>query len=262
MMADKEIIMRTIAQALIVFFMVVAFVPGAATGQKKDASDQEDPGVRARGLFIKRTSDAMRVKILDEGDEPVDPARVFVQGDKIKVELESNFEGYLYIINSEPNGRKCLLFPYARQRDNRVEPKKIQKYPAGEDVIAFNEEKGIEVLRVIMSRKPIEFLDSLLKNSNCDDPEKCCELSGEASGQMAKVNDQTEDQGRGGLAESNIEQVLPKEKREGVRSRDIIFGAGRDKREGSFVAVSGEKGKGGKLQSGQVAVFEIRLKHN
>jgi hypothetical protein len=47
-----------------------------------------------------------------------------------------------------------------------------------------------------------------------------------------------------------------------VRARDIILAPGKDKdKTGSVVAVP-DNGGGGKLKAGEIAPFELRLKHN
>src|SRR2546423_580155 len=68
----------------------------------------------ARGLFVSGEADALRVLILKNENGnlvPVDPSRTFIAGDKIKIKLWSNFDGYVYVINIKPGGEKRILFP-------------------------------------------------------------------------------------------------------------------------------------------------------
>jgi hypothetical protein len=58
----------------------------------------------------------------------------------------------------------------------------------------------------------------------------------------------------------NVTPVVPKDT--AVRARDIILAPGKDKdKSGSVVAIP-ENGGSGKLKPGEIAPFELRLKHN
>src|ERR1051326_1921060 len=106
---------------------------------------------RARGLFRSGQSDAMNVLILKkEGDRfaPVDAARNFQKGDQIKVTFESNFDGFVYVINVTPGGKKRVLFPYEKE-SNRVARGQRYELPSV-NVFVFDEEKGTEIVRGVM----------------------------------------------------------------------------------------------------------------
>jgi hypothetical protein len=53
----------------------------------------------------------------------VDPTREFRAGDRIRLSIESNTDGYLYIFHTENNGEPQMLYPDTRleQGDNRIE---------------------------------------------------------------------------------------------------------------------------------------------
>jgi hypothetical protein len=96
-----------------------------------------------------------------------------------------------------------------------------------------------------MSRDRIAYLDAALK-----EPEQY--LSESASSAAAEL--------QGGIAKK-VTPVVPQGEGSKVRSRDIILAPGKDKdAKGSVVAIP-DNGGGGKLKTGEIAPFEIRLKH-
>lgn len=232
---------------------VVSAVGVAQTGVHAGRSS------RARGLFIKKTADGIRVKVLTASGAIVAPNRQFKAGDEIRIELESNFDGYVYVLNVEENGKRYLLFPFPGQTNNRVNSDRSYSLPRGAS-IQFDARPGLEVLQVIMSRDPIDFLEAALNNPACAaDDEIRCPIEGTWAAPTATPDDPKKPQ-RGGLVASNAHQALP-EGSDTARTRGITFGAGKDKSEGSFVMVADKKGNGAKLGNGQLAIFEMRLIH-
>ena len=217
-----------------------------STAQVKNAKKNNEAG-RARGLFIHKTSDAMSILVLKVADGtlvPVDPSTVFTYKDQIKIQFQSNFEGYIYVVNIAPSGKRRLLIPSPEATDNAVSPDERYDLPPGRNTIEFDQEQGTEVLQVIMSHDRIPYLDAALK-----EPEQY--LSDSASSAAAEL--------QGGIAKK-VTPVVPQGEGSKVRSRDIILAPGKDKdTAGSVVAIS--DGGGGKLKSGDIAPFEIRLKH-
>ncbi len=221
------------------------------------AGAQQDQEMRTRGLFTSGKSDGMRILILmEQGGTfvPVDPSRDFKQGDRIRVSFESNFDGYVYIVNVMPNGRKRLLFPSAKLADSHI-IKARQRYNLPSTSFEFDAEKGTEILQVIMSRTAIKYLEDAVKNLEG-------ELGASASSAAAELSSNTPAPKRGGIVTENVAIVLPQSGPDKVRTRGIILAPGKDKdQEGSVVAIPDQKGKEGRLKPGEVAVFEIRLRH-
>jgi hypothetical protein len=235
--------MKNIRISLIL--LMIALISIAAFAQKKPAPSQAKATDRTRGLFLQKRADAMRILILKMEESqlvPVAPNHEFREGDQIKVQFESNFDGFIYLINVTPGGKRLILYPTAELTDNVVRTNQRYDFPPGGNVIQFDPEKGTEVIQVIMSRERIAYLDEAIKNGG--------DLGESAASAAAEI--------QAGLATDNVTKVIPEDK--GVRTRDIKFAAGKDKdQEGSFVAISDNKGKLGK---GDVGVYEIRLKHN
>lgn len=223
---------------------LIATAAGQAGGAKK-----QNEANRARGLFVNKKSDAMSIlvlKLIEGTMVPVDPSTEFKAGDQIKIQFQSNFEGYIYVVNIEPNGKRKVLFPYPEASDNAVSPDERYDIPPGTAAIEFDKEQGTEVLQVIMSRGRIPFLDAALK-----EPEQY--LSESAATAAAEL--------QGGITKKVIPVVPQGEGSSKVRSRSIILAPGKDKdAKGSVVAIP-DNGSGGKLKSGEIAPFELRLKH-
>jgi len=212
------------------------------------------PAAMTRALFVKKRADAMRVLFLKKG-VPVDPSDVFKAGDEIEVKYESNFPGYAYFVNITPEGKKCLIAPCSRSEIVEMVPGSLYKQTVG-----FDEEKGTEVLQVVLSRERIKFLDDAIKGSGCCDTPCGCELSANAASAAAQLASKAAKKKDGGIVVNDVVAVVPESGSGGVRARGIKLAAGRDKQEGSFVAIEDPKGDN-RLEKGQAAVFEIRLNH-
>jgi hypothetical protein len=250
---------------------------GAAT-----VMGQDDDDVRSRGLVVQYQDgkiDGMQVSILKKSGASrvaVDPGTTFKAGDQIWVSFASNFNGYVYIVNVMPDGQKRVLFPYqtyeagAAQTNNLLYADRRYTLPNG-DAFAFDEQTGTETLQVIMSHDPIPYLDAAVKNPNGDLGDSASSAAAELQGKAAKHRYEggkpPEDSG---IVTDNV--AVP----EGVQTRDIrrvtvartsasvaapAKARHRVDKRGSVVAIPDEGGKGGRLKPGQVAVFEIRLKH-
>lgn len=242
--------MKRITRFTIASLAAITLITSTATStaQVKNAKKNNE-ATRARGLFIHKTSDAMSFLVLkiDGGLRvPVAPSTEFKAGDEIKIQFESNFEGFIYVVNIQPSGKRCLMFPHPDAADNAVRPDERYDIPPGELTMRFDEEKGTEVLQVIMSRDRIPYLDAALK-----EPEGC--FSQSASSAAAEL--------QGGISK-NVTPVVPQgEGGSKVRSRDIILAPGKDKEKSGSVVAIPDNGGGGKLKPGEIAPFEIRLKH-
>jgi len=109
----------------------------------------------------------LRYSILQrlEGAETieVDPDAVFRAGDRIRLRVQVNDTGYLYIIHQGSSGIWRPLFPSAEIQggDNRVEKGRSYDIPSGY-VFTFDEQPGIEKLFIVLSRQPEADLEGLI----------------------------------------------------------------------------------------------------
>jgi len=239
--------MRSITRLMIFAVALISVtLPTLGADRKPQKMDE---GKRARGLFVHKKSDGMSVLVLKLEDNalvPVDPSHEFKAGDQIKIQLESNFDGLIYVVNIQPSGKRCLVFPNQGDANNAVVSGEQYQIPPGTTTLAFDEEKGTEVLQFIMSRDRIPYLDAALK-----EPGGC--LAQSAATAAAEL--------QAGIVKK-VTPVVPQTGSSKMRSRDIILAAGKDKDTNGSVVALPDNGGGGKLKPGEMAPFEIRLKHN
>ncbi len=93
----------------------------------------------------------------------VSPDSVFHSGDRIRLRVEVNAAGYLYVISRGSSGTWKPLFPSAEvaQGDNRADMGKSYDIPSGY-VFTFDEQAGQEKLFIVFSRQPEPNLEGLI----------------------------------------------------------------------------------------------------
>jgi hypothetical protein len=93
----------------------------------------------------------------------VDPDHVFGKGDRVRVLLETNADGYLYIFNTTNDGPATMIYPHADldEAGNYVQahiPFEIPTSLAAEERLrwfAFDEVAGTERLFFVFTREPL-----------------------------------------------------------------------------------------------------------
>lgn len=97
------------------------------------------------------------------GPIEVDPNTVFRSGDRIRLRVDVNTGGYLYVINRGSSGNWDFLFPSAKiaNGDNRVQKGTQYEIPPGL-VFTFDEQPGTERLFIVFSRQPVSDLEGLI----------------------------------------------------------------------------------------------------
>ncbi len=230
----------------------------------------DDGLARTRALFVKKRADAMRVNVLQELPSagakkelrPVVANQEFREGERLKLRFQSNFEGFVYVLNITPDGKKRLIYPCSGQDINTIIPGRIYYLPADDDAaIEFDADKGTEVLQVIMSRDRIAFLEDVLKTMNCCNSPKPCDLTDSASAAAAELAGTVQVQQQSSMDAGGVDagSPPPQDGASGVRSRGIKLASGKDKDKSTYVAIQDNVGQ--TLKQGQVAVFYVRLKH-
>lgn len=99
----------------------------------------------------------------DDNGNPmrVDPSREFRAGDRIRLSLETNTDGYLYIFHTENNATPQMLYPDIRleQGENRIEahvPYEIPwNEPGVENWFKFDANPANERLYIVVTRQPL-----------------------------------------------------------------------------------------------------------
>jgi len=92
-----------------------------------------------------------------EGPRRVKPERIFHSGDRLRLLVELNRDGFLYVLHQEEDGTSTLLYPDARieEGENRVAAHELCEVPAGAWFV-FDEQPGDERLTLVVSEKPLE----------------------------------------------------------------------------------------------------------
>jgi hypothetical protein len=108
----------------------------------------------------------LRYSILKrEGGESteVGPGSVFRSGDRIRLRVEANADGYLYIVHRGSSGVWKPLFPSSEVAggSNKIEKGKSYEIPSGY-VFTFDEQPGEEKLFIVLSRRTETDLDGLI----------------------------------------------------------------------------------------------------
>ena len=93
---------------------------------------------------------------IDGKDVPVSPTHVFHSGDKIRVRVTSEFDGYLYIMDQGTSGSFATLFPtLAAGSDNRVQRGQSYAIPSTSATFQISGPAGFDVLYILLSPEPI-----------------------------------------------------------------------------------------------------------
>lgn len=95
------------------------------------------------------------VKLIDEtgGMREVSPTRTFKSGDRIRLSVRPNKNGYLYVVSLGSSGRAGLLFPRKGQ-SNIV--KAGQTYETPDRNILFDSTPGAEEVMIVLSAEPLD----------------------------------------------------------------------------------------------------------
>lgn len=140
------------------------------------SQDQSQPGqaVTAPAVPIipasySRVALALRYT-LQETDKAGDPIRdvlpdtEFHSDDHIRLTLEVNDTGYLYVVHQGTSGKWQVLYPSPEiaNHDNRVVRGQVYTVPPPGNVFTFSGKPGVEKLFVIFSRQRVDEIDNLI----------------------------------------------------------------------------------------------------
>lgn len=112
------------------------------------------PALGLRYTILKKTGD---------GQVETDADAVFHAGDHIRLAVESNDDGYLYVVNRGSSGTWKVLFPSAEIKggDNHIQRRTRFEIPSGY-TFTFDEQPGEEKLFIVFSREPEPDLEGLI----------------------------------------------------------------------------------------------------
>lgn len=249
---------KTISCFVIAVLLTANFSAPSAQGKSK--SKQE--GIRARAMFVGKKADGLEVKLTSEKGELIDPGKSFKGGERIRVSFESNFKGFVYFINVTPGGVTKVIY------SSEIEADKSYDLPSKPYAIEFDKEPGTEILKVVLSYERIKPYEEALKSADGEMGKSASSVADELSDNDAKKGGKKaagKPPGEAvGIVTSNNacgrERGLVLASGQEARCRSLVLASGNQaKNEGSVVAISDKQGT--KLQTGEVAVFELRLKH-
>lgn len=94
----------------------------------------------------------------------VNPTQEFHSGDAVRLVVEPNIEGYLYVFHTENDGQPTMIFPDARLKrgDNKVQAHVPYEVPASDDPepslrwFVFDQKSATEHLFLVLSRNPLK----------------------------------------------------------------------------------------------------------
>lgn len=134
----------------------------------------------------------------------VDSDATFRSGDRIRLAVDTNTSGYLYVVMQGSSGNWRLLFPSADVEggNNRIEKGAGQQIPPGDKgQFVFDDQSGTEKLFLVLSRRPEPDLDKLIYS-----------ITGTSSGSDRKL-----------VASAQIGGDVVSRLRDEVKARDLVF---------------------------------------
>ncbi|MBV9154966.1 MAG: DUF4384 domain-containing protein, partial [Acidobacteriaceae bacterium] len=100
----------------------------------------------------------------DSTFEEISPDAVFHAGDRIRLSVMSNQEGYLYIIEHGTSGKWRPLYPPPGSAETKLVPGTEYLIPGGKDeFFQFSGDPGDEKLFVLLTRRPEQNLDQTIE---------------------------------------------------------------------------------------------------
>ena len=104
------------------------------------------------------------VQVVNGAEQEVSPTATFRSGDQVRVKVEGNRDGYLYVI---ARGSSGVWKPLG---DNRLAARRAQRLPSDTQAFTFDDQAGQEQLFVIYSAEPVKDVDALIPSLTA--PEK------------------------------------------------------------------------------------------
>lgn len=108
------------------------------------------------------------LKRVTDGWMEVHADSTFQSGDAIRLQVEANEDGYLYVVARGTSGSWDVLFPSkeVRNGNNYIESGDAQILPSPKGLWRFDNRRGKERLFLVMARKPVGDLDRLIYDLN------------------------------------------------------------------------------------------------
>jgi len=103
-------------------------------------------------------------QVVNGAEAEVSPTATFHSGDMVRVKVEGNRDGYLYVISRGSSGNWKPLFPAPdiNGGDNKVVGHRGYRLPSDTQAFSFDEQAGDERLFVVFSAEPVKDMDELI----------------------------------------------------------------------------------------------------
>ncbi len=161
----------------------------------------------------------LRYSILKQGPNgqyaEADPDSVFHSGDRIRLTVEANSTGYLYIMQRGSSGRWTLLFPNKEilNGTNLIEKGNRYEIPFGSASFQFDSVPGTEKLFLTLSRQPEADMEKMKPPSRQDKAEPIA----------AKASPPPPASGGSVQVVASLDDVAVNKMRNRVAARDLVF---------------------------------------
>jgi len=139
--------------------------PEKHTGKSGDSAPS-GPSEPSKPVNLPRLGMGLTLFMRDSNGlaQRTDPEHVFVKGDRVRVLLETNADGYLYIFNTTNQGPATMIYPHADldEGGNYLQahvPFEVPTSLATEERLrwfAFDEQAGSEQLFFVFTREPLK----------------------------------------------------------------------------------------------------------
>jgi len=185
----------------------------------------------------------------DNAYAEVTPGTVFHSGDHIRLSFLANSPGYFYVIQQGSSGAWSPIYPprSASPESTKIEAGMLQIVPGGTRSFAFDQERGMEKLYVILSKTPIDDIDRAIRNLSNGGPKSSPDASS-SSPELEATN------------------VIPDVFVQKLASRDLTLVDEEKVDEASTATHDSEKAiyvvsKGTELQTSSQVVLSLELRH-
>jgi hypothetical protein len=153
--------------------------------------------------------------------QDIDPDTPFRAGDRIRLQIDSNTTGYLYVVMQGSSGNWQLLFPAPEVAGGSNQLRKgqsLQIPPGDRGQFVFDETAGTEKIFLVLTRQPEQDLDKLIYSMRAQ--------PGQGNGRFV-------------IAQSTVRDDVVNRLRNGVQARDLVF----EKVDNSTTAPAGAEAK-------------------
>lgn len=140
--------------------------PASSAAVEVPVAGQTAPLVVTAGYTVERPLGLRYAlaQVENAAESEVSPTATFHAGDAVRVNVEGNRDGYLYVIarGSSGNWRPLFPAPDINGGNNRIVAHRGYRLPSDTQAFTFDEQAGEERLFVVYSAEPVKDIDELI----------------------------------------------------------------------------------------------------